>query len=147
MFETIVNNVFKHCTNTTQSTPFNFSFIIQCAEYTARNRVYKGMMITHHKNHLHIIEINECIHPKQRLAQPPSNTLHSTNISEPPKDSLLLPGTCSTTFHDCIPQHLSVPSVTSFKSFKSLCHFISTTSYSYKCLMETGITNKSIHQN
>jgi len=61
--------------------------------------------------------------PKQSLPPPPSNTLHSPNISEPPKDSLLLPGTCSTTFHDCIPQHFSVTSVITSKSFKYFCHF------------------------
>jgi len=46
---------FKHWTNTTQSTPFNFSLCIQCVEYTERDRAYKGMMIIHHKNHLHIL--------------------------------------------------------------------------------------------
>jgi hypothetical protein len=48
--------VFKHCTNTTGSTPFNLTLCIQCVEYIDRNRVYKGMMITHHKNHLHNLE-------------------------------------------------------------------------------------------
>jgi hypothetical protein len=34
--------VFKHCTNTTGSTAFNFTLCIQCVEYIDRNRVYKG---------------------------------------------------------------------------------------------------------
>jgi hypothetical protein len=53
--------VFKHCTNTTGSTPFNFSLCIQCVEYIDRNRIYKGMMTTHHKNHLHILETSSAI--------------------------------------------------------------------------------------
>jgi len=48
--------VFKHCTITTGSTPFNFSLCIQCVEYIERNWIYKGMMTMHHKNHLHILE-------------------------------------------------------------------------------------------
>ena len=48
--------VFKHCTNTTGSTPFNFSLCIQRVDYIDRNRVYKGMMTTHHKSHLHFLE-------------------------------------------------------------------------------------------
>ena len=48
--------VFKHCTNTMGCTQFNFSLCIQCVEYIDRNRVYKGMMTTHHKNHLHFLE-------------------------------------------------------------------------------------------
>ena len=47
--------VFKHCTNTAGCTAFNFKLCIQCVEYTERNRVYKGMMTTHHKNHLHFL--------------------------------------------------------------------------------------------
>jgi len=71
--------VFKHCTNRTGCTQFNFSLCIQCVEYIDRNTVYKGMMTTHHKNHLHILKLHlpECIQPKQSLAPPPPNTLHS----------------------------------------------------------------------
>jgi hypothetical protein len=29
--------VFKHCTNTKRSTPFNFSLCVQCVEYTDGN--------------------------------------------------------------------------------------------------------------
>jgi len=48
--------VFTKCTNTTGSTPFNFTLCIQCAKYIDRKRVYKGMMTTHQKNHLYIFE-------------------------------------------------------------------------------------------
>jgi hypothetical protein len=34
----------------------NFSLCIQFVEYTNWDRVYKGMMTTQHKNHLHIFE-------------------------------------------------------------------------------------------
>ena len=50
--------VFTQCTNTTGSTPFNFTLCIQCAEYIDRKREYKGMMTTHQNNHLHIFEIS-----------------------------------------------------------------------------------------
>jgi len=53
--------VFKHCTNTTRSTTFNFTLCIQCVEYIDRNRVYKGMMTMHHKNYLHILETSPAI--------------------------------------------------------------------------------------
>ena len=48
--------VFKHCTNIAECTTFNFKLCIQCVEYTERNTVYKGMMTTHHKNHLHFLD-------------------------------------------------------------------------------------------
>ena len=47
--------VYKHCTNTTRSTTFNFTL---CIQY---DRVYKGIMIMHHKNHLHILETSLAI--------------------------------------------------------------------------------------
>jgi len=76
------------------------------------------------------LHLPECMQPKQSLAPPPTNTVHSPNTSEWPKDSVLLPpGTCYTNLHDCRPQHLSVPSVISSKRFKTLCHFMSKTSY------------------
>ena len=50
--------VFTQFKNTTGSTPFNFTLCIQCVEYIHRKRVYKGMMTTHQKNHLHIFEIS-----------------------------------------------------------------------------------------
>ena len=51
-----IRYVLTQCTNTTWSTPFNFTLCIQCAKYIDRKRVYKGMMTTHQKNHLHIFE-------------------------------------------------------------------------------------------
>ena len=48
--------VFKHFTNTTGSTAFNFSLCIQCVEYIARNTVYTGMITMHHKNYSHTLE-------------------------------------------------------------------------------------------
>ena len=48
--------VFTQSTNTTGSTPFNFTLCIQCAEYIDRKRVHKGKMTTHQKNHLHVFE-------------------------------------------------------------------------------------------
>ena len=47
--------VFKHFTNTTGSTPFNFSLCIQGVEYIDGNTVYTGMMTMHRKNHLYIL--------------------------------------------------------------------------------------------
>ena len=72
-------HVFKHCTNTTQSTPFNFSLCIQGVEYTERNRVYKGMMIIHHKYHLHVLVTSPArTHSPSKawLELPPTSTIH-----------------------------------------------------------------------
>jgi len=80
--------VFKHCTNTTGCTQYNISLCIQCVEYIDRNTVYKGMIATHHKNHLHILnlQLRECIQPKQSLAplppQHPPFTTTSPNHSQ-----------------------------------------------------------------
>ena len=75
------------------------------------------------------LHLSECIQPKQSLAPPPPNRVHSPKFSEPPTVSLLLPGTCFTFFHDGKLQHHSIPSVISSKRLKSFCHFLSTTSY------------------
>ena len=86
--------------------------------------ILMGMITMHHTNNLHILELHlpECIQLKQSLAPPPPKTLHSPKFSEPPKYSLLLPGTCSTFFHDCtLPQHRSNAST----NLKSFLHFSS----------------------
>jgi hypothetical protein len=48
--------IFTQCTNTTGSTPFNFTLCIQCAEYIDRKSIYKVMMTTKQNNNLHIFE-------------------------------------------------------------------------------------------
>jgi len=50
-------HVFKHCTNTTGSTPFSFTLRIQCVEYTDRNRVHIQMMTMHHNVAEHFLNI------------------------------------------------------------------------------------------
>jgi len=64
------------------------------------------------------LHLPECIQPKQSLALPAPNTLHSPNISEPPKYSLLMPGTCSTIFHDCRSLLWLLPKATNVTSFQ-----------------------------
>jgi hypothetical protein len=84
-----------------------------------------------------ILQLPECIQPKQSLApHPPTPSIHH-NFSEPPTNSLLLlPGTCSTFCHDCrLPQHCSVASEISSKTLKNFLHFQSTTSY--QCKLQT----------
>jgi hypothetical protein len=54
-------NVFKPCTNTMRSFPFNFTLCIQCVEYIDRNRVYEGKMTMLRKDHLHILETSPAI--------------------------------------------------------------------------------------
>ena len=61
------------------------------------------------------LHLPECIQPKQSLAPTPHNTLHSPNFSEPLTESLMLPDTCFTFFHDCRFQHCSIASVISPK--------------------------------
>jgi len=125
--------VFKHCTNIPGSTPFNFSLCIQCAEYIDRNTVYKGMMTTHHKNHLHILNLQlpECIQPKQSLAPPPPQhppfTAPSLNHSQ---ILCCCQEHAPTFFHDCrLPQYHSIASVISSKGLKYFCHFSSTSNF------------------
>ena len=114
--------VFKHRTNTTGCTQFIFSLCIQCVEYIDRNTVYKGMMTTHHKNHLHILNLQlpECIQPKQSLAPPPPQhppfTAPSLNHSQ---ILYCCQETSPTFFHNCrLPQYHSIASVISSKGLK-----------------------------
>jgi len=75
------------------------------------------------------LHLQVCIQPKQSLAPPHPNVLHSTKFSEPSTDYLLLPGTCFTLFHDCRLQHHSNLSVISSNSLKSFNSLLSTTRY------------------
>ena len=84
---------------------------------------------------------------KAWLHHPPTPSIH-LNFSEPPTDSLLLPGTGSTFYHDSrLPHHHSITSEISSKTLKNFLHFLSTTSYECKlqtvsALWKTGITTK-----
>jgi len=114
--------VFNYCTNITGSTPFNFSLSIQCVEYIDGNTLYKGMITTHHKNHLQILnlQIPECIQPKQSLAPPPPNTLHSLHLLwTTHRFSAVARNLLQLFFHDCrLPQYHSIASVISSKGLK-----------------------------
>jgi len=66
-----------------------------------------------------ILQIPECIQPKQSLAPPPPTPSIHYNFSQPPTHPLLLPGTGSTFCYDSrLPQHRSIASVISSKTLK-----------------------------
>ena len=125
VFRPIVNNMFSNTAQTQNE-------VLHSISHSAFNvlNILMGMMTMQRKNHLHILETSPArMHTasaKPGSTSPPTPTTHP--LCEPPTDSLLLPGTCSTIFHACRHQHLSVASVIASKSFKSLFHYISTTS-------------------
>jgi hypothetical protein len=138
-------------------TQINLSLCIQCVEYIDGNMVYKGMMTTHHNDHLHNFDISPArTHTKQSLdpppPPPPTPTIHQ-NYYKPLTYSLLMTGTSSTFTHGCrLPQYRSIaPMISSktLKKFPSLLIYnqILVHAADNIALCKTTITTKLTHHN